>query len=182
MKYGASGCIVRVINLILSPFKLENYDEDIENTLVGESGDFEQKICYKLTEACEGVDRTKKEKEELEVNINDEKQKLQTGSAKKEPEPYHVNINEEGAAAKLVNQINMAIKDKKNNGDDGGDDDEDDDEDDGDGDDDGDDDGADGDKDGDGDNEIDENTDMDNVDGDDIENFTDNLKDAKTEL
>ena len=103
---------------------LENYDEEIESKLVGESKDFEQKICYELTEACKGVDRSKKEKEELEVNINNEKQTLKSGSEKKDSEPdqFNVNINEEGAAEKLVNQINMAIKDKKPNND--GDDDE----------------------------------------------------------
>lgn len=92
-------------------FCLENYDEEIENILVEQKDvDFEQKICFELTKACEGVDRTKKEKEELEVNINDKKQKVQSGNG---PEHFHVNINEEGAAEKLVNQINMAVGEKK---------------------------------------------------------------------
>jgi hypothetical protein len=131
--------------------------------LVGESGDFEQKICYEMTEACKGVDRTKKEKEEMEVNINDKKQKLQTGSAKKEPEQFNVNINEEGAAAKLVDQINMAIKNKKNVGGDSDAEDDDDDEDD-----------------EDNDNKIDE--DLNEADGEEIENLADHLEDTKTEL
>jgi phosphopantothenoylcysteine synthetase/decarboxylase len=131
--------------------------------LVGESGDFEQKICYEMTEACKGVDRTKKEKEEMEVNINDKKQKLQTGSAKQDPEQFNVNINEEGAAAKLVDQINMAIKNKKNVGGDSDDEDDDDDEDD-----------------EDSDNKIDE--DLNEADGEEIENLADHLEDTKTEL
>ena len=137
-------------------FLIENYDEEIENSLVSESGDFEQRICYELTEACKGVDRTKKEKEELEVNINDKKQKLETGSSDKDPEQFNVNINEEGAAEKLVNQINMAVKNKKNGGDD--------------------------DAESDDENKIDEDADLDDDNDEDIENLADNLEDTKTEL
>ena len=137
-------------------FLIENYDEEIENSLVSESGDFEQKICYELTEACKGVDRTRKEKEELEVNINDKKQKLETGSSEKDPEQFNVNINEEGAAEKLVNQINMAVKNKKNGGDD--------------------------DAESDDENKIDEDADLDDDNDEDIENLADNLEDTKTEL
>ena len=137
-------------------FLIENYDEEIENSLVSESGDFEQKICYELTEACKGVDRTKKEREELEVNINDKKQKLETGSSEKDPEQFNVNINEEGAAEKLVNQINMAVKNKKNGGDD--------------------------DAESDDENKIDEDADLDDDNDEDIENLADNLEDTKTEL
>ena len=144
-------------------FLIENYDEEIENSLVSESGDFEQKICYELTEACKGVDRTKKEKEELEVNINDKKQKLETGSAENDPEQFNVNINEEGEAEKLVNQINMAIKNKKNDGDD-------------------DDGGKDDETDSDDENYIDEDADLGDENDEDIENLTDNLEDTKTEL
>lgn len=85
----------------MTVFIAENYDEEIENILVAESGDFEQKICYKLTEACKGVDRSKTEKEEMEVNINDKKQNIPS-----------ININEEGAVEKVVNQINMAANNK----------------------------------------------------------------------
>ena len=133
--------------------------------MVAGAKDFEDKICYELTEACIGVDRTKKEKEELEVNINNEKQKLQTGSAKEGPEKFHVNINEEGAAAKLVDQIKMAVKNKKSDSSEGDGKDSDDDDDD----------------DDDDDNEIDEEEDDDD-DEEDIENLTDKLKDSKTEL
>ncbi len=146
--------------------------------MVGESGDFEKKICYELTDACTGVDRTKKEKEELEVNINDKKQKLETGRSKDDPEQF--NVNEEGAASKLVDQINMAIKNKKSTGGDDGDDDGDDGDDDDDNDDD--DDDSDDEKDDGDDNKIDEDADMDNVDHEDVENLADNLEDTKTEL
>ena len=134
------------------------------------STDFEKEICYKLTKACKGVDRSKKEKEELEVNINNEKQKLQTGKVE-EPEKFHVDINEEGAAKKLVDQINMAVKNKKNVGD--SDDDDDDDEDDDDEDEDDEEENA---------NKLDEEAEMETVEGDDIENLADSLEDAKTEL
>ncbi|XP_028395602.1 glutamic acid-rich protein-like [Dendronephthya gigantea] len=147
-------------------YLIENYDEEIEGIMLdeGKSEYFEKKICFELSEACKGVDRTKKEKEELEVNINDKKQKIHTGDPKKEMEQFNVDINEEGAAEKLVNQINMAIKDKEGTG--GGDDDNDND-------------------DNDDDNEIDDDddSDMDNVDTDEVENLTDKFeKDTKTEL
>ena len=93
---------------------LENYDEDIENIFVAETEDLEQKICYELTKACEGVDRSKKEKEEMDVRINDRKQPVQS-SGESGPQMMNVNINEEGAADKLINQINNAIKEKKSN-------------------------------------------------------------------
>ena len=81
-----------------------------------ETKNLEKKICYKLTKACEGVDRTKKVKEELEVNINDRKQKVSQGSAsQKEPETMHVDINDKGAADRLVQKINEAVKNKKQN-------------------------------------------------------------------
>ena len=101
---------------------LEHYDEDIENIFVAETDKLEQKICYELTKACEGVDRSKKEKEQLEVKINDKKQTVQRGPLPSEerakdsgPEMFNVNINEKGAAEKLVSQINKAISEDKQN-------------------------------------------------------------------
>ena len=166
-------------NLILLLSGVETYDEEIEDILMDDSEDFENKICYELTEACKGVDRSKKEKEELEVNINNEKQKLQTGRVDKEPDKFHVDINEKGAARKLVDQINMAIKDKKNVADTddekSADSDDDDDED-------VDDDEDDEDDEEEAKNKLDEEAHMETVEGDDIENLADSLEDAKTEL
>ena len=167
-------------NLILLLSHVETYDEEIEDILMDDSEDFENKICYELTEACKGVDRSKKEKEELEVNINNEKQKLQTGRVDKEPDKFHVDINEKGAAKKLVDQINMAIKDKKNVA--GTDDEKSADSDDDDDDDDVDDDEDDEDDEEEAKNKLDEEAHMETVEGDDIENLADSLEDAKTEL
>lgn len=142
-------------------YLIENYDEDIENIFVAETEDLEQKICYELTKACVGVDRSKKEKEELEVKVNDRKQPLHQRPASSEdkeatsgPQTLNVNINEEGAADKLISQITNAIKNKKTN--EIKEDEEDDDD----------------------DNEDDDNED----DGEENENLTDNMNEEKTEL
>ena len=91
----------------------EKYEEDIEQLLIEKTGDFENEVCYKMTKACEGVDRSKKEKEDVDVRFNDQKQTVKTEKPpKKDDDGIHrmnVDINDPGAAARLAEQIKQQI-------------------------------------------------------------------------
>lgn len=94
-------------------FLIEKYEEDIEQLLIEKTGDFENEVCYKMTKACEGVDRSKKEKEDVDVRFNDQKQTVKTEKPpKKDDDGIHrmnVDINDPGAAARLAEQIKQQI-------------------------------------------------------------------------
>lgn len=85
-----------------------------------------------MTKACEGVDRTKKEKEDLNVNFNNQKQKVTMGGAQQQADDgiqrMNVDINDPGAAERLAEQIKQQMGQGGFGG--GGRDDDDDDEDD----------------------------------------------------
>ena len=109
----------------------EKYEEDIEQLLIEKTGDSaEQKVCYKLTKACEGVDRTKKEKEDMDVRFNGQKQEVKN-KPQKDNDGIHrmnVDINDPGAAARLAEQIKMQMgQQAMGGGSHGGDDDDEDD-------------------------------------------------------
>lgn len=91
----------------------EKYEEDIEQLLIEKTGDIENEVCYKMTKACEGVDRSKKEKEDVDVRFNDQKQTVKTEKPpKKDDDGIHrmnVDINDPGAAARLAEQIKQQI-------------------------------------------------------------------------
>ena len=119
----------------------EKYEEDIERLLIERTGDSEKEVCYELTKACDGVDRTKKEKEDVDVRINDQKQEVKTGKTLKQDDDgihrMNVDINDPGAAARLAEQIKQQIgQGAMGGGGYDGDDDDDDDEDEDDSDDD----------------------------------------------
>jgi len=94
-------------------FLIEKYEEDIEQLLIEKTGDFENEVCYKMTKACEGVDRSKKEKEDVDVRFNDQKQTVKTEKPpKKDDDGIHrmnVDINDPGAAARLAEQIKQQL-------------------------------------------------------------------------
>ena len=87
----------------------EKYEEEIEQLLIGKVEDTEQEICYKLSRACEGVDRSVKPKEPFEYSFNNMKQEVK----RKPPPPQeddgiqrmNVDINDPGAAERLAEQI-----------------------------------------------------------------------------
>lgn len=94
-------------------FLIENYEEEIEQFLSKNSKDSEKGICYKMTKACEGVDRTKKEKEDLNVKFNNQKQKVTMGGAQQQADDgiqrMNVDINDPGAAERLAEQIKQQM-------------------------------------------------------------------------
>ena len=109
----------------------EKYEEDIERLLIENKGDSEKEVCFELTKACEGVDRTKKEKEDVDVRFNDQKQDVKTGKLKQDDDGVHrmnVDINDPGAAARLAEQIKQQIGQGAMGGEGYDDDDDDDDE------------------------------------------------------
>ena len=66
-----------------------------------------------MTKACEGVDRTKKEKEDLNVKFNNQKQKVTMGGAQQQADDgiqrMNVDINDPGAAERLAEQIKQQM-------------------------------------------------------------------------
>ncbi|XP_015750956.1 PREDICTED: uncharacterized protein LOC107330939 [Acropora digitifera] len=92
-------------------FLIENYEEEIEQFLSKNSRDSEKGVCYKMTKACEGVDRTKKEKEDLNVKFNN--QKVTMGGAQQQADDgiqrMNVDINDPGAAERLAEQIKQQM-------------------------------------------------------------------------
>ena len=107
----------------------EKYEEELEQLLTKQSADYEKEVCYELTKACEGVDRSKKEKEEMDVRFNDQKQEVKTekSTPKKDDDGIqrmNIDINDPGAAKRLADQIKMQVAQQQAMG--GGSDDEDD--------------------------------------------------------
>lgn len=93
-------------------FFTEQYEEDIEKLLIQKVEDTEQEICYKLTRACEGVDRSVKPKEQLEYSFNGQKQEIKTEPVQKEDDGIqrmNVDINDPGAAERLAEQIKSQL-------------------------------------------------------------------------
>lgn len=93
-------------------FLIEKYEEDIEQLLMDNVDNSEQEVCYKLTKACEGVDRSKKEKEPLNYRFNNQPQEVKTESASKDDDGIHrmnVDINDPGAAERLAEQIKSQL-------------------------------------------------------------------------
>jgi len=94
-------------------FLIDKYEEEIEQLLIKRAEDTEQEICYKLSKACEGVDRSVKPKEPFEYSFNNMRQKV-----KREPPPpqeddgiqrMNVDINDPGAAERLADQIKSQL-------------------------------------------------------------------------
>ena len=91
----------------------EKYEEEIEQLLIEKVEDTEQEICYKLSKACEGVDRSVKAKEPFEYSFNNMKQEVK----RKPPPPQeddgiqrmNVDINDPGAAERLAEQIKSQL-------------------------------------------------------------------------
>lgn len=85
----------------------------MEQFLSKNSRDSEKGVCYKMTKACEGVDRTKKEKEDLNVKFNNQKQKVTMGGAQQQADDgiqrMNVDINDPGAAERLAEQIKQQM-------------------------------------------------------------------------
>lgn len=100
-------------------FLSENYDEDIEQLFSRKESDLEKKICYDVTKACEGVDRSKKEKEDMDVNVNGQEQQSNDGINR-----LNVDINDPNSASRLAEQIKQQMASQPQTG--GSDDDEDD--------------------------------------------------------
>ncbi|CAH3137260.1 unnamed protein product [Pocillopora meandrina] len=108
-------------------FLIEKYEEDIEKLLMDKVDNTEQEVCYKLTKACEGVDRSKKEKESLDYRFNNQPQQVKTESASKDDDGIHrmnVDINDPGAAERLAEQIKSQLGQQGMGGGTGDDDDE----------------------------------------------------------
>lgn len=83
---------------------LERHEEEIEVLLQKKDvPDKEKAICYELSKACEGVDRSEKPKEPMDVRINDEKQEIQQGADG--INRMNVDINDPNAAKRLADQI-----------------------------------------------------------------------------
>lgn len=91
----------------------DKYEEEIEQLLIKRAEDTEQEICYKLSKACEGVDRSVKPQEPFEYSFNNMRQKV-----KREPPPpqeddgiqrMNVDINDPGAAERLADQIKSQL-------------------------------------------------------------------------
>ena len=109
-------------------FFTEKYEEDIEQLLMDKVDNTEQEVCYKLTKACEGVDRSKKEKESLDYRFNNQPQQVKTESASKDDDGIHrmnVDINDPGAAERLAEQIKSQLGQQGMGGGTGDDDDDD---------------------------------------------------------
>ena len=109
-------------------FFTEKYEEDIEQLLMDKVDNTEQEVCYKLTKACEGVDRSKKEKEPLDYRFNNQPQQVKTESASKDDDGIHrmnVDINDPGAAERLAEQIKSQLGQQGMGGGTGDDDDDD---------------------------------------------------------
>ena len=114
----------------------EKYEEELEQLLTTKSADYEKEVCFELTKACEGVDRSKKEKEEMDVRFNDQKQEVKTekSTPKKDDDGIqrmNIDINDPGAAKRLADQIKMQVAQQQamGGGSDGEDDEDDEDED-----------------------------------------------------
>lgn len=116
----------------------ENYEEEIEALLIRKETETEQKVCYALTQACEGVDRSKKPKEKLDFRYNDQPQEMQKEEAPEKPDDginrINVDINDPKSAERLAEQIKQQLGQQalggQNEGDDDDDDEDDEDEDD----------------------------------------------------
>lgn len=109
-------------------FLIEKYEEDIEQLLMDKVDNTEQEVCYKLTKACEGVDRGKKEKEPLDYRFNNQPQQVKTESTSKDDDGIHrmnVDINDPGAAERLAEQIKSQLGQQGMGGGTGDDDDDD---------------------------------------------------------
>lgn len=110
-------------------FLIEKYEEELEQLLTKQSADYEKEVCYELTKACEGVDRSKKEKEEMDVRFNDQKQEVKKEKSTPQKDDdgiqrMNIDINDPGAAKRLADQIKMQVAQQQAMG--GGSDDEDD--------------------------------------------------------
>ena len=87
-------------------FTPENYDEDIEQVFARREADPEKNICYDLTLACEGVDRTKKEKEDVNANVNGQQQNTGQDDG---IQRMNVDINDPSSASRLAEQIKQQM-------------------------------------------------------------------------
>ncbi|XP_001640330.2 serine/threonine-protein phosphatase 4 regulatory subunit 2 [Nematostella vectensis] len=106
-------------------FIMDKFDEDIESVLIKKDPDPEKTICYEVTKACEGVDRTKKEKEEMDVRINDKKQNIKQQQPDDGIQRMNVDINDPNSASRLAEQIKQQIAEQQAMGGGGGSDDDD---------------------------------------------------------
>lgn len=97
--------------------------------MIVKAEDTEQEICYKLSRACEGVDRSVKPQEPFEYSFNNMKKEVK----RKPPPPQeddgiqrmNVDINDPGAAERLAEQIKSQLgQQAMGGGEDGDDDDE----------------------------------------------------------
>ena len=69
-------------------------------------------MCYTLTRACEGVDRSVKAKEPFEYSFNNQKQEIKTEPPPQEDDGIqrmNVDINDPGAAERLAEQIKSQL-------------------------------------------------------------------------
>ena len=104
----------------------EKYEEDIEEMLIDKVEGTERKVCYELTKACDGVDRTKKDKDKLDFRFNGQKQEVKHDDG---IQRMNVDINDPGAAERVAEQIRSQLgRQPAGAGPRGGDDDDDDDE------------------------------------------------------
>ena len=98
--------------------------------LVRKEEETEYKVCYELTKACEGLDRSKKEKEEMDVRFNNEPQQVQRGKPLQEDDDginrINVDINDPKSAERLAEQIKEQLAAQQGGGQDYEGDDEDD--------------------------------------------------------
>lgn len=119
---------IKLITVLL--VDTEKYEEDIEQLLIERVEDTEQEICYKLSRACEGVDRSVKAKEPFEYSFNNMRQKVKTESPPPPQEDdgiqrMNVDINDPGAAERLAEQIKSQLgQQAMGGGEDGDEDDE----------------------------------------------------------
>lgn len=119
---------LKFCSMVIFFFFTEKYEEDIEQLLMDKVDNTEQEVCYKLTKACEGVDRSKKEKEPLDYRFNNQPQQVKTESASKDDDGIHrmnVDINDPGAAERLAEQIKSQLGQQGMGGGTGDDDDDD---------------------------------------------------------
>lgn len=80
--------------------------------MIEKADNTEQEVCHRLTKACEGVDRSKKEKEPLDYRFNNQPQDVKTESAPKDDDGIqrmNVDINDPGAAERLAEQIKSQL-------------------------------------------------------------------------
>ena len=112
-QYQAVQMVMRKSLITVLVVNTDKYEEEIEQLLIKRAEDTEQEICYKLSKACEGVDRSVKPKEPFEYSFNNMRQKV-----KREPPPpqeddgiqrMNVDINDPGAAERLADQIKSQL-------------------------------------------------------------------------